>query len=100
MPKITRHGGPSEAVEVPLDPDQVELDVELDGTGRELPLAVEGDTAMRTVGDEYDPSDYTVAEVNAYLDQALQEGNLVEVQRVLDAERAGKARAGILGVTR
>jgi len=42
---------------------------------------------------EYDPSAFTVDEVNAYLASA----DDAEVVRVLEAERAGKARKGILG---
>lgn len=41
----------------------------------------------------YDPSAHTVDEVNAYLATA----DDAEVVRVLEAERAGKARKGILG---
>lgn len=41
----------------------------------------------------YDPSVHTVDEVNAYLATA----DPAEVVRVLEAERAGKARKGILG---
>jgi hypothetical protein len=40
----------------------------------------------------FDPSAYTVDEVNAWLDK-----NPDQRQAVLDAEAAGKARAGILG---
>jgi hypothetical protein len=46
--------------------------------------------------DEYDPADYTVNEVNGYLDDCRQEGNLDELERVLKAEEAGKNRSGIL----
>ena len=41
----------------------------------------------------FDPSAHTVDEVNTYLATA----DPVEVERVLEAERAGKARIGILG---
>ncbi|MCZ4649470.1 hypothetical protein O4106_21855 [Rhodococcus pyridinivorans] len=41
----------------------------------------------------FDPSAYTVTEVNSYLSTADQE----ETARVMEAERAGKARKGILG---
>lgn len=45
------------------------------------------------VAEMFDPADHTVAEVNAYLDTA----EPAEQVRVLEAERAGKARKGILG---
>jgi hypothetical protein len=41
----------------------------------------------------FDPSDHTVAEVNVYLERADDD----ERDRVLAAERAGKARTGVLG---
>ena len=41
----------------------------------------------------FDPSAHSVAEVNAYLDRAEDD----ERDRVLAAERAGKARVGVLG---
>lgn len=41
----------------------------------------------------YDPANFTVYEVNAYLAEASPE----ERERVLQAEREGKARKGILG---
>jgi hypothetical protein len=44
-------------------------------------------------GGEFDPSSRSVEEVIAHLEQA----DDAERQRVLDAERAGKARKGILG---
>lgn len=43
--------------------------------------------------EQYDPSNYDVAEVNKYLAEA----NDDEKARVLQAERDGKARKGILG---
>jgi hypothetical protein len=45
-----------------------------------------------TMGD-YDPSDYNVDQVNEYLANANDED---EVNRVLEAERQGQARKGIL----
>jgi hypothetical protein len=44
-------------------------------------------------GEEYDPSQHTVEQVNAYLDSADEE----EKERVLQAERDGQARRGIVG---
>lgn len=44
----------------------------------------------------YDPSLYNVVDVNAYLDRQLANGDDQEVRRVLDAELAGKSRAGVL----
>jgi hypothetical protein len=43
--------------------------------------------------EQFDPSQHTVAEVNAYLEDADPD----EKARVLEQERAGKARKGILG---
>lgn len=85
MPKITRHGGVS----------GVEGEPATSAEGG--PIAVEGGPLAV---DDYDPADYLVAEVNAYLDQCVSEGNQAEFDRVLLAERAdqgGKGRAGILG---
>lgn len=48
-----------------------------------------------TSPDTYNPADHTVDEVNAYLADADE----AERTRVLDAERDGKARTGILGST-
>jgi hypothetical protein len=45
------------------------------------------------VPEPFDPTEHTVAEVNHYLDYATPE----ERDRVLAAERDGKARAGIVG---
>lgn len=42
---------------------------------------------------QYDPNDYTVDEVNAYLADASED----EKARVLQAERDGQARKGIVG---
>lgn len=55
------------------------------------PVPAEG-TAVES-SQLYDPSNYTVDEVNAYLSEASPE----ERERVLAAEREGKARKGILG---
>jgi hypothetical protein len=43
---------------------------------------------------QYDPADHTVAEVNDYL--STHADDPTEVDRVLNAERAGRARVGIL----
>ena len=88
MPKITKHGGVSDELDVTRGPDDVPL-----------PLAVEGEADERVDGDEYNPGDYTVTEVNAYLDECVADGNLEEARRVLSVERVdagGKGRAGIL----
>lgn len=55
----------------------------------------EGATAPepKVMGEGDDPADFTVDQVNAYLEEASEE----EVDRVLDAEREGEARKGILG---
>lgn len=47
----------------------------------------------KVMGEGDDPADFTVDQVNAYLEEASEE----EVDRVLEAERAGEARKGILG---
>lgn len=57
-----------------------------------LALAMAGDYVILPP-EQFDPADHTVAEVNAYLDTA----EPAEQVRVLEAERAGKARKGILG---
>lgn len=85
MPKITRAAGATH-----------ELDTENDDTGTALPAAVEGDDTEQVAGEEFDPGAYTVTEVNAYLDECRADGNPDEATRVLELERAGKNRAGIL----
>jgi hypothetical protein len=54
------------------------------------------DTKTMQAGD--DPGDFTIPQVTAYLD-GLPDGpdKDAEVQRVLDAERAGQARTGLVG---
>jgi hypothetical protein len=44
------------------------------------------------VGEVFDPSEHTVAEVNEYLD-----ANPDDEDRVIEAERAGKARKALIG---
>ncbi|NKV28219.1 hypothetical protein GS921_00285 [Rhodococcus hoagii] len=53
-----------------------------------------GSSPARPVGDgdDFDPADFDVDEVNAYLDGA----DAAERERVLQAEADGKARKGIL----
>jgi len=90
MPKITKHGGVSDTV------NDAGTFAESGGLAE---TSVEVDEAQAAVDDDYDPGEYTVAEVNTYLDQCVAEGNLDEGRRVLDAERVdagGKGRAGIL----
>jgi hypothetical protein len=48
---------------------------------------------VQAQNEQYDPSDYTVDEVNEYLDGADED----EADRVLAAEQAGKNRKGIVG---
>lgn len=57
---------------------------------------VVGETLATAVAPEvpFDPADHSVVEVRNYLDYASPE----EAERVLDLERNGKARAGIVGV--
>lgn len=44
---------------------------------------------------QYDPGEHTVADVNAYVAARSAAGDSAEVQRVLDAERAGRNRKGV-----
>jgi hypothetical protein len=115
MGKISRSGGPTVAGVPGLDnqsdreedqlPEQVggRPDVatrieqasqqEEGGRGGAGPV---GDTDDTPQGEEYDPADYTVSEVNAYLDQCAAESNRDEYDRVMDAERRGRGRLSIL----
>ncbi|MEU0465024.1 hypothetical protein ABZ215_13555 [Amycolatopsis sp. NPDC006131] len=115
MPKITVHGGASNAntettVEIHgevIDGRHGEREPlpEFDATTERVTEPVEqeatGDEAaeQEATGDEaagaepFDPGDHTVTEVMAYLDDA----DDVERARVLDAEKAGKNRRGIVG---
>lgn len=47
----------------------------------------------------FDPNEHTVSEVNTYLDSLDQEteGGIAEFDRVLEAEKAGQNRKGIVG---
>jgi hypothetical protein len=107
MPKITKQGGPS------FDPNEPQPDpgtfAESGGLAESaLPAAAEGDTTERTAEgggvervevdslDEFDPAEYTVDEVNRYLDQCRDEENRAEFDRVIHAEQTGKNRVGIL----
>jgi hypothetical protein len=56
------------------------------------PVAVLPDDPDPQDGDVFDPSAHTVAEVNDYLD-----ANPDDADRVLAAERDGKARVSIVG---
>jgi hypothetical protein len=87
MAKITAAGGTSYTEqELEANPELVQNPPE------------EGDapTAPTDEADEYDPADYTVAEVNAYLEQCAAEDNSAEFDRVIEAERRGKYRIGII----
>lgn len=55
-----------------------------------------GDTTPAVPTQDFDPKDLTVADVVKALDVAAAAGNGQEVARILEAERAGKARTGIL----
>lgn len=55
-----------------------------------------GDTTPAVSPQAFDPGDLTVADVVKALDVATAAGNGQEVARILEAERAGKARTGIL----
>ncbi|WP_027933733.1 hypothetical protein [Amycolatopsis thermoflava] len=106
MPKITVYGGASNAnpettVEVPgevVDGPHGEREPlpEFDPTTERVtpPVEQEATGEQASEGAEpFDPSDHTVTEVLAYLDGA----DDVERTRVLDAEKAGKNRRGIVG---
>lgn len=68
----------------------------------EAPGADGGDRepgAHSVVVPEYDPAKYNVAEVNAYLESLSSDSSQEaedEYDRVIEAERAGKKRSGIL----
>ena len=71
--------------DVPADPDSTAGDAAGDGNDAEDP-------------DAFDPADYTVEDVNAYLaDLADDDDGNAERERVLSAERAGKNRVTITG---
>lgn len=53
----------------------------------------DGEQEPKVMGEGDDPADFTVDQVNAYLENAEED----EVERVLEAERDGEARKGILG---
>lgn len=86
MAKITRQGGPS------VEPAEPEVPEQQHAT----PLLGADQINPGEPDDEYDPGDYNVTEVNAYLDQCQADDNTTEYERVITAERKGKARAGIL----
>lgn len=72
------------------DPNREAVGVPPIWTGANLP----GDTPPEeeSTPEGFDPSEHTVDEVNAYL-----EDHPDEADDVLAAERAGKARVGVLG---
>jgi len=86
MPKITVHGGPSNAAEsvTAAETPPVEPPAPLDQVGGDAPPA------------PFDPNTHTVTEVQEYLQAAAGQGDTDEVGRVLEAERAGKARKTLL----
>jgi len=70
------------------DPNRQAVGLEPIWSGAEGEPPPEGDGGAGV----YDPGQYTVDQVNAYV-----EAHPEERDAVLDAEAAGKARAGILG---
>lgn len=58
----------------------------------ETPADTEGDQG----GDEFDPSEVSAVEVRAYLQHQSDAGNTDEVNRVVDAERAGRNRSTVI----
>lgn len=115
MPKNTKAGGPSyepgfadEATLAELPQGKSERALQVEGArpgalpdGDDTERVDEGDGVERTQvdtldDDAFDPGDYTINEVNTYLDQCRDEGNQAELDRVIGEERAGKARARIL----
>ena len=60
-----------------------------DGASREDKDAAEGE--------QFNPTDHNMGDVLHYLDQAHARGDQDEIDRVLDAERDGKNRKGIVG---
>jgi hypothetical protein len=104
MPKITVHGGPSNAAESvtaaetpPAEPavePAVAAPAPLDQNSGET-----GDQADDQAGSEappFDPAAHTVVQVNEYIAAAVARGDDTEAARVIEAERVGKARRGIL----
>lgn len=88
MPKITVHGGPSNAAE-PQTAGPAE-------TPPPPADPVAGHVAPSDSRSLFDPGAHTVAEVQEYLQAASEQGDTGEVGRVLEAERAGKARKSLL----
>lgn len=79
--------GPAEAPEDPTRPPEVATE----------PLPPEGQVVAGDGSEgagQFNPSDHTVEEVNAYLTSDISDE---EAERVLTAERAGKARKGVVG---
>lgn len=108
MPKITVHGGPSNAgepqtaepqtagpAETPSPPAEPVAGQALGPAGHEAGGEA-GDEAPSVARPPFDPNAHTVAEVQEYLQAASEQGDTDEVDRVLEAERAGKARKSLL----
>ena len=87
-----------------LDTKRAEIEAiqaQLEGTPQAQPVRAElvagtagpGPLSLRVESQAYDPGEHTVPEVVAYLRTA----DAAELSRVLDAERRGQARKGILG---
>lgn len=92
MAKITAAGGTSYTeAELEANPELVQDSPAEGDAPTDAPTAPTDDGP-----DGYDPADYTVTEVNAYLDQCLAEDNRAEYDRVIEAERRGKYRIGII----
>lgn len=87
------HVRPIRPGEVHVDDPAVQSDAELEHTATVHTDGVLAAVAEAVPGDVYDPAGYSVADVNEHL-ASVDDG---ERARILDAERAGKARKGILG---
>jgi hypothetical protein len=120
MPKNTRAGGPSYEPGFADDATMAELPqgkspraLEVERAGEVEPrsaafqdrdpgtFAESGGLAAEPAepGDQFDPAEYTVDEVNRYLDDCRDEENQTEFDRVILAESKGKNRVGILNRT-
>lgn len=86
MAKISRTGGPTDAVTGQGFEDQEPE------AGDESEPALVGQEG----GEQFDPADYTAADVTAYLHEADE----AEAARVIEAERGGKNRSSIVNYTR
>jgi hypothetical protein len=104
MPKISKVGGPS------IEPAVATATAESGEPGlaeradlgftqaTEVQEAGEQTAAEAEAGEDeqFNPADYTVAEVNTYLDQCQEDGNEQEYNRVMTAEKTGRGRLSIV----